>query len=300
MAKIGFVGMGVMGAPMAAHLAKAGHEVTVWNRTAKKAEPLKESGAKVAANLKDLAAASDVIISCVGTTEDVVEVITQMVPHAKPGTLFIDQSTIQPEGAKRIAKQLQKSKLRFVDAPVTGGSMGAQKGTLTIFCGGDPKDVQEAIEVMKPYTKRAERVGEVGQGQMMKLTNQIAVAGALIGLCESLGFAKKAGLDIAQARELIAGGAGGSWAFENYGPMILKEDYRPGFSIKNQRKDLHYCQEAADGIEAVIPCADLVDELLEVLDDEGRGEDATAALYELYLELVPEEEGAEDEDGDDE
>jgi 3-hydroxyisobutyrate dehydrogenase-like beta-hydroxyacid dehydrogenase len=180
---------------------------------------------------------------------------------------------------------LQKENYRFVDAPITGGSMGAQKGQLTIFCGGSEEDVTEAMLAMKPYTKRAERMGGNGAGQMAKMANQIAVGGALLALCEALSFAKKAGLDVALTRELLAGGAGGSWAFDNYGPKILAEDWSPGFSILNQRKDFGYCREAAQSIDAAIPGTDLVDRLLKQLQDEGHGEWTTAALFDRMMRM---------------
>jgi 3-hydroxyisobutyrate dehydrogenase len=168
-----------------------------------------------------------------------------------------------------------------VDAPITGGSMGAQKGQLTIFLGGEEGDCAEAAEIVKPYAKRAERVGGPGAGQMAKMANQIAVAGNLLSLCESLSFAKKAGLDLAQIKDLVGGGAGGSWAFENYGPKVLQRDWSPGFSVKNQRKDFGYCAEAAGEIDAAIPGTLLVDRLLAQLEESGRGEEATCALFEV-------------------
>jgi 3-hydroxyisobutyrate dehydrogenase-like beta-hydroxyacid dehydrogenase len=285
MARLGFVGLGVMGAPMAGHLIRAGSEVKVWNRTAAKAEPLRAEGARVAADLADLASTSDIVLLCVSRSEDVRACVDAMAPTAAKGTLFVDHSTISPNVAIEISQSLGEAGLRFVDAPVTGGSVGAQKGQLTIFLGGSEADAEEARQAIVPYTKRAERVGGPGAGQMAKLANQIAVGGALLALCESLSFAKKAGLDVAQIRELVAGGAGGSWAFENYGPKILANDWTPGFSIVNQRKDFGYCQEAAQKIDAAIPGTDLVDRLLARLEEKGNGEWTTAALYEEMMRM---------------
>ncbi len=283
MAKVGFVGLGVMGGPMAGHLLKGGHEVTVWNRTAGKSDDLKTQGATVAESLAELAANSDYIFTCVGRSEDVAEVVREMAAHARPGTIFVDHSTIEPAMARTLYGELKEKGMAFVDAPITGGSMGAKNGTLTIFCGGDHDVVVSAMNVMLPYTKRAERVGDSGAGQTMKLANQIAVGGALIGLCESLGFAHKAGLDIQQAHSMIGGGAGGSWAFENYGRMILNQDWTPGFSVKNQRKDFGYCEAAASDMGFDIPLTELVNRLLGELQNNGREEDTTAALYEVYV-----------------
>lgn len=280
-AKLGFVGLGVMGGPMAGHLVKAGNDVTVWNRSREKAEPLRAEGAKVADSMADLGSSCDIVFLCVSRSEDVQECVGELSRRAKPGTLFVDHSTIAPAVAHRLHDELRDKGFRFVDAPLTGGSMGAQKGQLTIFCGGEPVDVEQAIEVMKPYTKRAARVGGPGAGQMMKMANQIAVGGALLGLCECLSFAKKAGLDVEQAHELIGSGAGGSWAFDNYGRKVLTGDWTPGFTVKNQRKDFGYCREAAKEIDAATPGTDLVDSLLSQVQEDW----TTAALYEAMLEM---------------
>lgn len=269
---------------MAGHLLAAGHDVTVWNRTAEKSEPLREQGAKVASSLNDLARECDVVFLCVNRSEDVRDCLASM-RNAKPNTLFVDHSTIAPPAAQAIYQELKQDGFRFVDAPVTGGSVGAKKGQLTIFLGGDPKDVDEALPLVQPYAKRAERVGGPGAGQMAKMANQIAVGGALMALCETLSFAQKAGLDVAQIRSLVGGGSGGSWAFENYGPMILEKNWTPGFSIKNQRKDFGYCEEAAREIDAAIPGTHLVDKLLGRLQDEGHGEATTAMLFEELMRM---------------
>jgi 3-hydroxyisobutyrate dehydrogenase len=282
---LGFVGLGTMGGPMAGHLLAAGNEVLVWNRTPAKAEPLRAKGATVASTLEDLAAKCDAIFLCVNRTEDVEACLASLTKTAKPGTLFVDHSTIAPDGAKRISNELAEKGFRFVDAPITGGSMGAQKGLLTIFLGGAEADVAEALELVKPYAKRAERVGGSGAGQSAKLANQIAVAGALMALCETMSFALKTGLDLAQIHSMVAGGAGGSWAFENYGPKILARDWTPGFSVKNQRKDFGYCRQAAESADAAIPCTNLVDGLLAKLEERGHAEWTTAALYEILVEM---------------
>lgn len=280
--RLGFVGLGVMGGPMAGHLLKAGRSVTVWNRTPEKAVPLRAAGAEVAPDLATVGATCDIVFLCVRGSEDVAECLEAM-RDAHSGTLFVDHSTIAPPAAEGLHKELRSRGHRFVDAPITGGSTGAKSGQLTIFLGGEESDCAEAKEAMAPYSKRAERVGPGGAGQLAKMANQIAVGGALLALCETLSFAKKAGLDTAQIRSLVGGGSGGSWAFENYGKMILAEDWTPGFSVDNQRKDLAYCRVAADEVDAAIPCTDLVDRLLAPLQEEGRGGDTTAALYEVLL-----------------
>lgn len=283
--RIGFVGLGTMGGPMAGHLAKAGYRTLVWNRTRSKAEALAGENLEIADSLETLGGQCEIIFLCVNRTEDVEACLRNLTKGAAPGTLFVDHSTISPSGAKTIHKDLASRGFRFIDAPITGGSMGAINGALTIFCGGSESDIDEAMPYLQAYAKRAERVGGAGAGQMMKMANQIAVGGALIALIESLSFSKKAGLDLEQTRSLLSGGAAGSWAMENYGPKILKNDHTPGFSVKNQRKDFGYCAEAAEMVDAAIPATLLVDDLLSSLEAEGQGELATTALFERMLQL---------------
>lgn len=280
---IGFVGMGVMGAPMAGHLLESGADLWIWNRTPGKTDDLAKRGAHVAESLEALGAQCDVVFLCVGKSEDVVECVTGLFSTLKRGSSIVDHSTISPQTAMDMRMRAASRGIEFIDAPVTGGSVGAQKGQLTIFCGGDEETIEMLKPVMMAYAKRVERVGSSGAGQTAKMANQIAVAGSLLALCESLSFAKKAGLDLAQIKELVGGGAGGSWAFDNYGPKILERDWTPGFSIANQRKDLGYCKETAIALDAAIPGTVLVDHLLKFLDDEGHGDWTTAALYEQLL-----------------
>lgn len=281
MAQIGFVGLGVMGAPMAGHLISAGHDVTVWNRSPGKDEGLIAAGAHRAGSLADVAERCPVVMICVGRSEDVAECVAGLRPGASSGSIFVDHSTIAPAAAVNLHSDLMGRGIGFIDAPITGGSMGAQKGTLTIFCGGDVSHFDAVKLYLSAYGKRVERVGPSGAGQTMKLANQIAVGGALLALCEALSFADRAGLDLATTRELLAGGAAGSWAFENYGPKILNRDWSPGFSITNQRKDFGYCIDAARELDAAVPGTQLVDRLLAKLDEAGHGDWTTAALFEV-------------------
>jgi len=276
---IGFVGLGTMGQPMAGHLVRAGHEVTVWNRTPGKTV----EGASQAETLEELARSCEAVILCVNRSEDVAEILTGLTGPTTQVRVIVDHSTIAPRAAQGFYEELKSKDIAFVDAPITGGSMGAKNGTLTIFCGGDEPDINRVSPTLEAYGKRIERVGGPGMGQMMKMANQIAVGGALLALCECLSFAERAGLDLAQARELIGGGAAASWAFENYGPMILNRDWTPGFSVKNQRKDFGYAKEAAASIGVDLPGTDLVDSLLATLQNEGRGEDTTAALFDVLI-----------------
>lgn len=266
---------------MAGHLVSAGRDVVVWGRNADRVARLVEKGATQADSVEDLAAQCDEVAICVNRSEDVQQVVEGLTPRLREGSLVVDHSTISPRVAIDLQTQLRKQNVGFVDAPITGGSMGAVNGSLTIFCGGVDADVARAIALVQPYAKRAERVGGPGAGQMMKLANQIAVAGSLLGLCEAMAFAEHAGLDLTQARDLLGSGAAGSWAFEHYGPKILAKDWSPGFSIVNQRKDLAYVSEAATTVGAPVPGTELVDRLLGLLERDGRGHETTAALFDL-------------------
>lgn len=281
MARVGFVGLGVMGAPMAGHLVRAGHSVTVWNRTASKAEPLRDQGAAVAGSLAELAAGQELICLCLSRSEDVLAVAADLMPFMEPGAILVDHSTIEPSAAETLYTQAKAAGLESVDAPITGGSMGAQAGTLTIFCGGEESVVERILPTIQAYAKRAERVGGPSFGQKMKLANQIAVGGALLGLCESLAFAQKAGLNLEQAHAMIGAGAGGSWAFANYGPKLLAKDWKPGFSIDNQVKDFDYTESMAGSLRASVPLTEVANKLLKQLQADGHGDWTTCALFDL-------------------
>lgn len=283
--KIGFVGLGVMGGPMAMHIAKAGLPLVVWNRSEARRQPFVEAGVEVADSLQALAETCSQIMICVNRTEDVEHCVSEIAPIAQPGTILVDHSTILPEAAMSLHARLNANGLHFVDAPITGGSMGAQKGSLTIFCGGDDATIETVKPTLACYSKTAERVGGAGAGQMMKLANQIAVGGALIGLCESLAFADRAGLDLEQTKRLVGSGAAGSWAFENYGPKILNRDWSPGFSIDNQVKDFNYCEQTAKMLGTPVPGTELVNQLLSDMIEDGKGGLTTAALFQYLHDL---------------
>ncbi|MGE0000499.1 MAG: NAD(P)-dependent oxidoreductase [Fimbriimonadaceae bacterium] len=283
MQRVGFVGLGVMGLPMAGHLLGSGTDLTVWNRTIEKARGIGRKGARIADSLSQMGLLCDLVAICVTGDEEVGAIIRELSRSARPGTLFIDHSTTSPTIAKTLAGELAQAGHRFIDGPVTGGSAGAEKGTLTVFCGGNVDDIEEAKPVLRAYARTVEHVGPHGSGQTMKIANQIAVAGALIGLCESLAFCERAGLDLEQAHRLIGSGAAGSWAFQNYGPKILDRDWSPGFSVRNQRKDLRYALAAAVELDASTPGTKLADELLSHLEEAGRSEESTAALFDVYV-----------------
>ncbi|MCW5937720.1 MAG: NAD(P)-dependent oxidoreductase [Fimbriimonadaceae bacterium] len=283
MQPVGFIGLGVMGGPMAGHLLSAGWPVTVWARRPESARPLEAQGARVAPDPASLAREVETVVLCVNRSEDVHSLLDSLLPALPPRFLVVDHSTIAPAAAREAHARCSQSGGAFLDAPVTGGSMGAQKGTLTVMCGGEPDVFNRAKPVMEPYSARIERVGGPGAGQTTKAANQIAVAGSLIGLCEALAFARKSGLDLETTRALLASGAAGSWAMDNYGPKVVERDWSPGFSIKNQRKDFEYVVNTAQETEAAVPATQLVDALLAKLDEAGHGEWATAALFEALL-----------------
>jgi 3-hydroxyisobutyrate dehydrogenase-like beta-hydroxyacid dehydrogenase len=271
---IGFIGMGVMGARMAGHLGKA-YEVMVWNRTREKAEAV--GGVKVAESLREVAESCDEIFMCVSRTEDVREVLAGLKPYLRADALIVDHSTIEPKAAKEMAQMFE----RFVDAPVTGGEKGAVDGTLTIFCGGAEADIERARPMMETYGKRVRRVGDSGMGQMMKMANQISVVGCVLAMAECLAFAERTGLSMEETIELVGSGAGGSWSLTNYGPKVLARDWSPGFSIDLQQKDLRYALEAAEEMGLQLPGAELVHGLFAAMQEEGRGGEATPALFEV-------------------
>lgn len=286
MSKVGFIGLGVMGGPMAGHLLEGGFELAIWNRTPEKADLLIGRGAQWCSSPQELAENCDAVMLCLRGSEDVAQITHLLLESKQEGLIIVDHSTIEPGATIELSSRCQGQKCEFVDAPITGGSMGAKNGTLTIFCGGSESAFETVLPYLNCYAKRAEYVGVSGQGQVTKLANQIAVAGALIGLCESMAFAKKAGLNLEQTHSLLSSGAAGSWAFDNYGPKLLKQDWTPGFSIDNQVKDLVYAHKHAEEIGQPIPMSDLVESLLQRLIHQGRGQDTTAALYDALLELV--------------
>ncbi len=281
MPHLGFVGLGVMGSPMAGHLLRAGHAVVVWNRSPSRAEPLVKLGASVASSPSELIASCGVVFLCVSRTEDVEAVIEQLLGAAKPNTTFVDHSTISPAAAKAIAARLEGLGHRFIDAPVTGGEKGAIEGTLTVFCGGRKDDFEFVRPMLEAYGKNVRLVGDHGCGQLMKMANQISVALSVLAMSECLVFAEKAGLDIGECIELIGSGAGGSWSMTNYAPKVIARDWTPGFAVSLQQKDLRYALDAARDVGASLPGTALVHQLFAALENSGRGGDATPALFEI-------------------
>ena len=287
--RIGFIGLGIMGRGMAANILKAGFSLAVWNRTQERAEELADAGASVAATPAALAAASDIIITCVSDTPDVEAVILGedgVIHGAQPGSLVIDMSTISPAATRRIASALAEKNVAMLDAPISGGSEGAARGTLSIMVGGAAEDVQRARPVLQTMGKRITHVGPSGAGQTVKLVNQVIVVGNCLAMAEGLMLAQAGGVDLEKCLEAVSGGAAGSWMLSNRGPQILERDWRPGFTIALQQKDLRLVLEAADSVGAPVPGTALVFQLYRTLEARGLSGDGNHALIKALEALA--------------
>jgi 3-hydroxyisobutyrate dehydrogenase len=286
---IGFIGLGIMGSGMARNLLKAGYGVTVWNRTAERSWPLAEAGAVVAASPSGVAARSTVIVTCVSDTPDVEAVLLgpQGVIHgARPGALVIDCSTISPQATRTISKSLHEKGISLLDAPVSGGSEGAARGTLSIMAGGEAADFERALPVLQAMGKTITHVGPLGSGQMVKLVNQILVVVTMQGVAEALLFAEAGGLDLEKTLAAVGGGAAGSWMLNNRGPQVIQRDWRPGFTIDLQQKDLRLVLEAADQLGTPLPATSLVFQLYRTLQARGLGHEGNHALVRALEQLA--------------
>ncbi|MFN8442173.1 MAG: NAD(P)-dependent oxidoreductase [Caldilineaceae bacterium] len=279
--EIGFVGLGIMGRGMTRNLLKAGYKVHVWNRTASRMDELAADGAIVSASPADVAAKSDIIITCVSDTPDVEAVIlgeNGVIQQAKAGSLVIDCSTISPQATRDLAAKLAEKGIRFLDAPLSGGSEGAAKGTLTIMIGGDAADLQRAMPVFQAMGKTITHVGPTGAGQMVKLVNQILVVGNCLAMCEAMLFAQAGGLDLQKTYEAVSPGAAGSWMFTNRAPQIMRRDWRPGFTIDLQQKDVRLVLEAADQLGVPLMGTGMIFQLYRTLQQMGLGDKGNHGL----------------------
>jgi 3-hydroxyisobutyrate dehydrogenase len=279
--RIGFVGLGTMGAAMAANLAKAGFPVTGWNRTPGRAPQLAETGVTIAETPAAVAADSEIVVICVSDTPDVEAVLfgpDGIVEGAREGTLIVDCSTIAPSGSWDFAARLRERGLSMVDAPVSGGSEGAQKATLTIFVGGDAADVERARPVLGAMGKTITHVGPIGAGQAVKAVNQVILAGAYLGVAEGIVLAIRAGLDVEQVVEALGGGAAQSWVLANRSGRMLANDYPLGFKVALHRKDLAIALDLAAQLGAVLPVSALAAQLESGLIAQGHGDDDISAL----------------------
>ncbi len=287
--QIGFIGLGIMGRGMTRNLLKAGFPLTVWNRTPSRMAELAAEGAGASTSPAALASRCDVILLCVSDTPDVQAVIIgeQGVLHgARPGSLVIDMSTISPHATRDLAAALAAKGVAMLDAPVSGGSEGAARGTLAIMVGGKPEDVARAMPVLQAMGKTITHVGDHGAGQTVKLVNQILVVGNALAMCEALLFAKAGGLDLQKTLDAVSPGAAGSWMLSNRGPQIIKRDWRPGFTIDLQQKDVRLILDAADQLGVPMLATSLVFNLYRVLQADGLGAEGNHALVKALEKLA--------------
>jgi 3-hydroxyisobutyrate dehydrogenase-like beta-hydroxyacid dehydrogenase len=276
--EIGWIGTGIMGAPMARRLIGGGHRVRVFNRTPERARAMVADGASVAADAAACAAGAEVVFIMVPDTPDVEATVAKIEPALKAGQLVVDMSTVAPAAERAIAARLKPSGVDYLDAPVSGGDVGAREGTLAIMVGGEANAFERARPLFELMGKRVTHMGAPGAGQMTKLANQIAVALALEAAAEAIKFARAGGLDPARMVEAIGTGAAGSWQLSNLGPKIIAGDYRPGFFIKLVRKDLRLVTEAAREAGLALPGLALMTSMFNSAAALGHDLDGTQAV----------------------
>ena len=285
--RVGYVGLGIMGMGMARNLVKAGFPLSVWNRTASKAEALAAEGATARATPAEVAANSDIIVICVSDTPDVEAVLlgeNGIIHGAQAGSLVIDCSTISPQATQVMAEKLAAKGIAMLDAPVSGGSEGAAKGTLSIMVGGAAADFERAMPVFKAMGKTITHVGGTGAGQTVKLVNQVLVVGNCLAMCEALLLAQAGGVDLKKTYDAISQGAAGSWMFTNRAPQIINRDWRPGFMVSLQQKDLRLVLEAADQLGVPLPGTSLIFNLYRTLENQ-LGHEGNHALVKALEHL---------------
>ena len=286
MARVAFLGLGVMGGPMAGHLAKAGHEVTVYNRTAAKSlEWVAEHGQLASPTPSEAAEGAEFVMMCVGNDHDVREVALGehgAIHGMSEGATLVDHTTASADVARELAAACAERGLGFVDAPVSGGQAGAQNGQLTVMCGSDDEPVfLGAREVIMAYARECRRLGPAGAGQTTKMVNQICIAGLVQGLAEGIAFAQKAGLDVDEVVATISKGAAGSWQMENRSRTMAAGEFDFGFAVEWMRKDLAICLAEADRIGARLPVAALVDQFYKQVVERGGRRWDTSSLVQL-------------------
>ena len=282
MTKVAFLGLGVMGYPMAGHLQAKGHDVTVYNRTAAKAEKwVAQHGGAMAATPREAAEGADIVFACVGNDDD----LRGVCPGAdgafagmSKGAIFVDHTTVSAAVTRELFAAAEALGLGFVDAPVSGGQAGAENGVLSVMCGGVQAQYDTAESVIASYARICRRIGDSGAGQMTKMCNQIAIAGLVQGLSEALHFAEKAGLDGASVVEVISQGAAGSWQMSNRYQTMIDDHFEHGFAVDWMRKDLGICLSTADETGASLPVTALVDQFYKDVQKMGGGRWDTSSL----------------------
>jgi len=288
--KIGFIGLGVMGKPMAKNVLAAGYPMTVWNRTRSKMDELLVIGAKGANSPKEVAENSDIVITMLTDSPDVENVLlgpSGVIEGAMKGLIVIDMSTISPEATRRIAENLAEKGVKMLDAPVSGGEIGAIKGNLSIMVGGPKETFEECLPVFQVLGKRVTHMGPNGMGQTTKLCNQVICSLNIQAVCEGLILGAKAGLDLEKLLEVVTAGAASSWLLSNLGPKMLKRDFEPGFRIRHQQKDLRLALSAAAELNLPLPGTSLVHQIFRIAEAEGLSEKGTQALI-MAMEKIAE------------
>ena len=286
---VGFIGLGIMGLPMAGHILKAGYPLTVYNRTRSKTRALGAEGAAVAASPSEVAANSRMIITMVSDSPDVQEVVAGsegVLDGIRSGSVVMDMSTISPQVERDLDRQLREKGCALVDAPVSGGDVGAQNATLAIMAGGDREAFDRAVPIFETMGKTITYCGPVGSGQLTKLCNQILVAVTLMGVSEALVFAGKNGLDQRVMVEAVKGGAAGSWQLSNLAPRVVDRDFAPGFMVDLIQKDLRLVMESGAAAQAALPATSLVNQLFRTSQARGEGLEGTQALAKVLEQLA--------------
>ncbi len=282
MAKVAFLGLGVMGYPMAGHLVAAGHEVCVYNRTTAKAEKwAKEFGGRFAATPREAAEGCEFVMSCVGNDDDLRGVCLGddgAFAGMSAGSVFVDHTTVSAKVTRELYAAAKDLGISFVDAPISGGQAGAENGILSVMCGGDEDAYARAEPVIDAYARTCRRLGESGSGQLTKMVNQICIAGLVQGLAEGLHFAEKAGLDGRAVVDVISGGAAGSWQMLNRYETMIDDEFEHGFAVDWMRKDLGICLDTADENGASLPVTALVDQFYKDVQKLGGARWDTSSL----------------------
>lgn len=282
--KLAFAGMGIMGSPMSRNLLKAGHEVTVWNRTPDKCEPARAEGATVAPSLPDLARSAEVVLICVSDTPDVEAVLFGeggLAEGLSAGQVVVDMSTISPQATEEFARRLADMGVEMLDAPVSGGEAGAVNATLTIMCGGKAEVLERMMPAFEVMGKNIVHCGPHGSGQRVKAVNQVICALNILAVSEGLLFAKRMGLDLQTVHEVVSSGAAASWMLSQLGPKMIAGDWEPGFMIRLQAKDLRLASAAMDASGGRLEGTDLATRLFNRAAEESLGREGTQALVKL-------------------
>ena len=300
---VGFIGLGIMGLPMATNVIKGGYPVVAWNRTASKIDLAADAGAERGESPADVASRASTIVICVRASEDVEAVVfgqpgtPGIIDRMRPGSVVIDMSTISPAVTRQIAARLAERDVAFIDAPISGGEQGAISGTLSIMCGGTAEALDRVRPVLETMGSRITHCGDSGAGQTVKLCNQIAVVLNNLAMAEALVFCQRSGVDPAVMLEAIAFGAAGSWQITNLGPKVVQRDFSPGFKVGLQQKDLRLALEAADSLDLPLAGTSLVHQLFRAVEHRDGGDIGTQALVralealadvEVKSERVPE------------